>query len=146
MRKVPSLLLFVSLALSTCGDMSLAPAHEYSTDPKMQEWFENLRQPDYPWQSCCGEADSYFADDFERGPNGEWIAIITDGRDDAVPCPACEDGIRMRLHREPGTKIVVPDSKIKFDQGNPTGHGLIFMPQYSGPNEVPYCFLPPSGA
>ncbi len=143
------------LVMKSCGDFAFA--HEYSEDVKTQRWFEGLMQPDNPWQSCCGEADSYLADELDRGPNGEWIAIITDGRDDQVPCPSCDGGYRKRQHREPGTRIVVPEAKIKFDQGNPTGHGIIFMPQISstigadysvndmgGNPIIPYCYLPPA--
>jgi hypothetical protein len=129
-----------------------APAHEYATDPKLRDWYESLKQPDNPTASCCGEADSYFADDVERGPNGEWIAIITDGRDDMVPDPYNSSGFRLRVHRPPGTRIVVPNAKVKIDQGNPTGHGIIFMPisntdefgkDQSGRPVTPYCYFPP---
>jgi hypothetical protein len=33
------------------------------------------------------------------------------------------------------------DPKIKWDRGNPTGHGIIFI---GGGDEV-YCYLPPGG-
>jgi hypothetical protein len=34
-------------------------------DPRTKQWFENLKQPDHPRVSCCGEADAYEADNFE---------------------------------------------------------------------------------
>jgi hypothetical protein len=47
-----------------------------------------------------------------------YVAIITDER---------PDGPLGRPHRELGERIVVPDHKIKWDEGNPTGHGVIFI-------------------
>src|SRR6185369_1441595 len=29
-------------------------------DPEIKAWYQNLRQPDSPAASCCGEADAYF--------------------------------------------------------------------------------------
>lgn len=88
------------------------------------EWVRTLMQPDFPMVSCCGEADRYEADDWTV-ENGKIIAIITDGHG-AVP---------------DGTRVVVPPGKLKWDAGNPTGHGQIFM---NGPANV-YCYVPPGG-
>ena len=52
------------------------------TDPSTRQWFQALMQPDNPYVSCCGEADAYYSDSYELGPNGEYIAIITDERPD----------------------------------------------------------------
>ncbi len=101
------------------------------TDADIRAWFQGLRQPDAPSLSCCGEADAYWADSFEVGPNGEYVAIITDGR--TVP---------SRQPRDVGTRILVPKHKIKTTQGNPTGHGIVFLRPNS--NDV-YCYLPPGG-
>ncbi len=46
--------------------------------------------------SCCGEADAYWADAFEATSNGDYIAIITDPRDDEP---------LGRIHRDIGTRI-----------------------------------------
>ena len=51
------------------------------TDPLVSKWFRELKQPDNPSRSCCGESDAYWADSYEV--NGDqYIAIITDERDD----------------------------------------------------------------
>ena len=99
-------------------------------DPIVKAWISKLKMPDNPLMSCCGEADAYWADSYEVGPNGEYVAIITDERD--VP---------GRLPREVGTKVVIPKSKIKWDQGNPSGHGWVFI----SPGNILYCYLPPGG-
>ena len=54
--------------------------------------------------SCCGEADAYEADIFEV-EGGHYVAVITDGKGE-IPN---------------GTKIPVPNNKIKWDEGNPKG-------------------------
>jgi hypothetical protein len=92
-------------------------------DPEIKKWFQNLHQPDNV-ASCCGEADAYWADSYDSTSDGNYIAIITDERDD-VPL--------RRTHLDIGTKIIVPKFKMKVDAGNPTGHGVIFLNQYVVP-------------
>jgi hypothetical protein len=81
-------------------------------DPRIKEWFENLKQPDHPPVSCCGEADAYEADDFEV-EGDHYVAVIT--------------GHRAVTTIPPGSRIPVPRQKMKFDAGNPTGRGIILI-------------------
>jgi hypothetical protein len=90
----------------------------------LRQWFQRLMQPDNPVMSCCGEADAFEADNFEvRGD--QYVAIITNGK-----------GIIPE-----GTKIPVPGNKLKWDDGNPTGHGIIFI----GNAGQVYCYVTPGG-
>lgn len=95
-----------------------------------RQWFESLRMPEQPSASCCGAADGYWADEFEA-KDGHYIAIVTDTR---------PDGPLARTHIPPGTRFVVPHSKITRTPDNPTGHGWIFV--VSG---IVFCYLPPTG-
>jgi hypothetical protein len=88
-----------------------------NSNPLVSLWYRSLMQPDYPHTSCCGEADAYWADGVEV-KDGQVIAIITDTRPD--------EPLR-RPHIPIGTRIVVPPNKIKWDDGNPTGHIVIFL-------------------
>ena len=99
--------------------------------PEVSKWFRSLMQPDSPMMSCCGEADAYWADSFGVDED-RYVAIITDER---------EDWPLRRPHRKPGERIVIPNNKIKWDQGNPTGHGIIFI----GAAGQIYCYVPPGG-
>lgn len=87
------------------------------TDGKLRVWYQQLMQPDNPEQSCCGEADAYYADKVYT-KNGKNYAIITDLR---------PDGPLNRPHLPPGTVFEIPNHKMKFDRGNPTGHNIIFV-------------------
>src|SRR5262249_11524094 len=98
---------------------------------EVRQWFQKLMQPDIPTMPCCGEADAYWADSFEVD-DGRYVAIITDER---------SDGPLGRPHRDVGERVVVPNNKIKWDEGNPTGHGIIFL----GTNGQVYCYVPPGG-
>jgi hypothetical protein len=40
-----------------------------------------------------------------------------------------------------GTRIEVPNQKMKWDNGNPTGHGIILL----GTNRELYCYVTPGG-
>jgi len=102
-----------------------------ATDADVRAWYKGLMQPDNPRVACCGEADAYHADSYVV-ENGTTVAIITDTRD---------DGPLGRPHIEPGTRFAVPDYKMKFDQGNPTGHGVIFI---GGGGQV-LCYVTPGG-
>ena len=127
------LLLWALMAAVFVLSVSKAPTRDLGQwdDPLISKWFRELKQPDDPSRSCCGESDAYWADDYEV--NGDhYIAIITDTRDDKP---------LRRVHVENGTLILVPKNKIQWDRGNPTGHGIIFI----GPDEDVYCYLPPEG-
>ena len=41
----------------------------------LKRWYQDLKQPDNPAASCCGEADAYWADAFEATSDGEYVAI-----------------------------------------------------------------------
>jgi len=106
------------------------PAHsrdgeQWADQPvNIRQWFQSLMQPDHPRNSCCGEADAFEADQFEV-EGDHYVAIITDGKG-VIP---------------PGTRIVVPNEKMKWDAGNPTGHGIIFI----GAQGQIYCYVTPGG-
>jgi hypothetical protein len=116
--------------------VSKAPARDLGqwddVDPAQRQWFNGLRQPDNPHMSCCGEADGYWADSYEV-KGDQYVAIITDTRDDTK--------LGRRQHIAAGTRVAVPNSKIKWGSGNPTGHGIIFI----GIGGDVFCYLPPGG-
>lgn len=96
------------------------------TDPEIRHWYQTLMMPDLPYVSCCGEADSYWADDvFVK--DGKTYALITDDRDDAA---------LHRSHRDRTVPHLIPDNKLERTN-NPTGHNVIFL---SGGDDV-YCFI-----
>lgn len=99
------------------GEWETQPAH-------LRQWFRALMQPDKPTMSCCGEADAFEADSFEI-QGDQYVAIITNGK-----------GIFPE-----GTRIPVPNNKMKWDEGNPTGHGIIFL----GTAGQVYCYVTPGG-
>jgi len=90
----------------------------------VREWFQSLMQPDNPYMSCCGEADAFEADSFDR-EGDHYVAIITDGK-----------GIIPN-----GARIAVPNAKMKWDKGNPTEHGIVFI----GSHGQVYCYVTPGG-
>jgi hypothetical protein len=90
----------------------------------IRQWFQSLMQPDNPVVSCCGEADAFEADTFEV-EGDHYIAVITNGKG-VIPN---------------GTRVRVPNGKLKWDAGNPTGHGIIFI----GTNGQIYCYVAPGG-
>ncbi len=68
--------------------------------------------------------DAFEADNFEV-EDDHYVAIITNGR-----------GVLPN-----GKKIPVPNHKMKWDSGNPTGHGIIFI----GTEGDVYCYVAPGG-
>lgn len=109
-----------------------------NADPAIRDWYRTLRQPDAPPRLCCDLSDAYWADSYDIAPDGRYIAIVTDDR---------QDEPLGRPHVPVGTRIVIPKNKIKFDQGNPTGHGLVFLGNkpWLGSIDGVYCYLPPGG-
>lgn len=102
-----------------------------ATDPSIRDWYQALMQPDNPNASCCGEADAYWCDDY-FARDGKAYCKITDNRPDEP---------RGRPHREIGTEFEIPDAKLKYDQSNPTGHGIIFLSR----GDFVYCYVAPGG-
>jgi len=102
-----------------------------TVDPSISRWYKSLMMPDNPTISCCGEADAYYADVFETDGD-RYVAVITDTRDDAP---------LRRHHVAPGTRIIVPNTKLKVDSGNPTGHGVIFL----STSDTVFCYVAPGG-
>ena len=70
-------------------------------------------------RSRCLEADSF------EVSGDEYVAIINNGKG-VIP---------------EGTRIPVPNQKLKWDEGNPTGHGIIFI----GGNGQVFCYVTPGG-
>lgn len=102
-----------------------------ATPHDIREWYQNLKQPDNPRVSCCGEADAYWADSYVV-EGGKTYAIITDTRDNEL---------LGRIPRPNGSRYHVPDQKMKHDAGNPTGHGVLFI---GGTGDV-LCYVTPGG-
>lgn len=67
--------------LVLCAWIGVAIGKEWdqTASPEDRAWFVRQMQPDFPEASCCGEADAYFADEFEI-KDGKVYAIITDTR------------------------------------------------------------------
>jgi len=118
--------LLLLLALGSAAFARGTPDSQQWADapPHVRLWFKSLTQPDDPSMSCCGEADAFEADTFEV-EGDHYVAIITDGK-----------GVIAS-----GTRIPVPNPKMKWDAGNPTGHGIIFI----GPEKQVYCYVAPGG-
>jgi hypothetical protein len=117
----PALGLFLMLTLPAIArDLG-----QWDSQPiAVRQWFQRLMQPDNPYLSCCGEADAFEADTFEV-VGDQYVAVITDGKG-LIP---------------DGTRIPVPNQKLKWDSGNPTGHGIIFI----GSAGQVYCYVTPGG-
>jgi hypothetical protein len=99
-----------------------------SATSRVVQWADAARQSDFVmlWAGRRLLADSY------EVKGDEYIAIITDTRDDRP---------LGRPHIDNGRRFAVPNSKIKWDRGNPTGHGIIFI----GHGLEVHCYLPPGG-
>ena len=119
------LLLAALAALSTILPAAARDNVQWNDQPpSIRQWFQSLMQPDNPAVSCCGEADAFEADAFEV-EGDHYIAVITDGKG-VIPN---------------GTRFPVPNSKMKWDAGNPTGHGILFI----GSSGQIYCYVAPGG-
>ena len=103
-------------------------AHD-AMHPDQDEWYRTLMMPDAPYAPCCGKADAYWCDGLNV-IEGKTYCTITDDR--IVP---------GRTPVPMGTQIEIPDIKLKWDRGNPTGHAVVFLSS----NGSVYCFVQSSG-
>ena len=100
-----------------------------NSDPAIKEWFENLKQPENPVASCCGESDGYWCEQLHT-IDGKNYCNITDDR--VIP---------GRTPAPLGMEIEIPTGKMMDghqSHGNPVGHSIVFLS--SGLSYV-YCFV-----
>jgi hypothetical protein len=119
-------IIIAALALASFPALARDGGQWENQGSAVRQWFKTLMQPDHPRVSCCGEADAYEADNFEV-EGDHYVAIITAHRAvSSIPI---------------GTKVPVPNYKMKWDDGNPTGHGIIFI----GVQGQVFCYVAPGG-
>jgi len=150
MRKLMGLI-FTALMLTTTaasardgyeGRPSVCAQSSPASVERCQQWISTVLRPDTR-TSCCGDGDSFIADDFELGPHGELYAIISVDYPD-VTAPESDDGtpsVTVRITR--GTKILVPADKQNHapEDANRSGHGVLFL--LPGTKSVLCYFAPP---
>jgi hypothetical protein len=132
MRTALGVILGVLAALFVGGVKARDLGQWENGDPAVKEWYQSLMQPDNPSASCCGEADAYWCDGLH----------VRDGK---TFCTITDDRPNEPLRRTPvalGTEILIPDHKLKYDRGNPTGHAIVFLSS----GGLVYCFVNGSGA
>jgi hypothetical protein len=123
-RKILYVLVIVVVLVVALTVKAFAHDHDH---PEHDRWYETLMMPDNPAVRCCGKNDEYRCDAFVR--DGETWCRVTDDR--VVP---------NRPVVAVGTEILIPRHKYKFDQGNPTGHTLVFG-RPAGDDFYVYCFV-----
>ncbi len=110
------LILWLAAMAAALWVIATFPAHAHDAmHPELNKWYHDLMQPDNPGMSCCGEADAYWCDDVHV-VDGKTYCAITDERE-----------VTGRPHLDVGTRFEIPPNKIKTNQGNPTGHEVIFL-------------------
>lgn len=110
-------------------------------------WISTVKRPDYRLSSCCGEADSFIADDFELDKDGNLYAIISADYPDVAPGYS-EDADGNPQQGSPitglkrGTRILVPPEKrnVLPEDANRSPHGVVFL--FPGTTTV-LCWFPP---
>ena len=60
---------------------------------------------------------------------GRIKSVVREGKTYATIPDDRRDEPRGPPHIQFGTEIKIPDSKLKWDKSNPTGHGIVFLPQ-----------------
>ena len=122
--------LFASLFFAAAAGSAFArdDGQWRGADPRIRAWFQSLREPDNPAIPCCGNADAYYADEYQT-KDGKLYAKITNNRGHSVPT---------------GTIVEIPRSKIVKD-ANLSGHIILFL---GGDPKTPvvYCYVPGTGA
>ncbi len=127
---VPYMLAFGMVFLALGFAVNSARAHDHDR-PELDAWYKSLMMPDMPNIPCCGKADAYWCDKINV-KDGKTFCTITDDRPNGP------------LHRMPvpvGTVIEIPDHKLTWKYGNPTGHAIVFLSRQMSV----YCFVQGGG-
>lgn len=114
----------VALTLAVYSTPALAMNHGFDPDAPATKWFEKLKIPPKEEVGCCGLADAYPVDRYERLPNGDYRAWIADGSARLYP-----DGTR-RAPWDESVPLIIPSERINKeidDLDNPTDHSWLFF-------------------
>lgn len=114
---------------SVCANIPAGPRAE-----RCHQWVQTVQRPDIPGASCCGEADAFLADDFERGPNGELYAILTADYPDAVSTDQEGNTVLSPSPFRRGMKILIPPDRLitRPEDANRSGHGVVYLRPTNG--------------
>lgn len=138
---LPLALLVVLVILITLAAVHAAFAMNHGFDPSAPavKWFEKLERPDQRPNSCCGKADAYPVDRYQKNSDHTFTVWVADGS--ALKYP---DGT-TRDEWDTSVPIIVPDTKVNDesdDLDNPTEHGwLFFRPSTKRDVGTIYCFI-----
>lgn len=106
-----------------------------------QNWISGVLQP-HSKTTCCGEGDAYIADEWEQGEDGGWVAIVTRDYPETISGDDGEGGTVTTLAIPKGTRFPIPANRMDDEhQGNPTGHGIVFVTRLSNGDLVVLCFF-----
>ena len=110
--------------------VNFVQAHDHN-DPVNDAWMKTLMQPDNPAIPCCGKADAYWCDNYYVRDGKSFCKITDDRVDEPLGRP----------HIPVGTEIEIPNHKLKWDRGNPTGHAVVFVSR----SLLVHCFVQGTG-
>ena len=126
------IILFLGICVCLITELGARDLGQWeSGDAAIRQWYQSLMQPDVPTASCCGEADAYWADEVHVRDGRTYVRVTDDRPDEPL----------RRPHVENGTEIEIPHYKLKWDQSNPTGHGIVFMSR----TRFVFCYVQPGG-
>lgn len=146
MRKISLSIVALLLTLSPVVAMD----HGFNPNSATTKWFESLKIPPKNEVSCCGKADAYPVERYERLSNGDYRVWIAP--DNGITFP---DGT-VRPPWDSTIPIIVPKERVneeKDDLDNPTDFSwLFFVPERVYPADgsepkpatkvsVIYCFI-----
>ena len=147
MPRAPTLAILFLMLLPT---KAVAFDHGFPKDTARSEFFQQLKRQDFYPKSCCGEADGYEADIYQKNPDGSYDVEITEGSEKEFPDTTTRPALKN------GTRVHVPANQINppvETQFNPTGHAWLFVSivRPLGTAEalpgLTYCFAPlPEGS
>lgn len=106
----------LAVILIYLASINFVQAHDHD-HPELDGWYKSLMQPDNPSIPCCGKADAYWCDQINVQGDKTFCTITDDRPDEPLGRP----------HIPVGTKIEIPNQKLKWDRGNPTGHAIVFV-------------------
>jgi hypothetical protein len=142
-RPTASILIFCAVVLACLFWLFTVPApamdHGFNPNAPATRWFESLIVPDRPPLSCCGKADAYPVDRYQKNNDHTYTVWIADGSPVKYPDGTTRDPWDVNV------PISVPDTKVNKlddDLDNPTEHGwLFFRPDTNHDVGTIYCFV-----
>lgn len=128
--------LICALILAVVAGPAYGMDHGFNPNDPRTQWMETKKQPDIG-TSCCGKADGYFVDRYQKNADGSYEVWIDDSGEVQFPDGTYRPRIVDMQFHVPREKV----NPLDDDLDNPFDHSVLWVRVLDTRNYTIYCFV-----